>query len=250
MPCSVTEIVGNEALAPGVHRLRARCAAPERPGQFYMLRGPHGAALLPRPISLCDYRGGVACFAVQAVGRGTRELAGLRPGDALQITGPLGNGYDLDELAGLAGPVALVGGGIGVAPAPYLARALADRGVEADAFLGYRDGPFLDGEVREHVRALAIATETGRAGRKGFVTALFDPADYAAVLCCGPTPMMRAVVELCGRSATPVYVSLEQRMACGLGACLVCTCADKRGRNRRCCTDGPVFRGEEIDFDA
>lgn len=250
MPCNDAVILQNEPVATGVWRMQVPMDAPGKPGQFYMLRALHSTVLLPRPISLCDIRDGKLVFLYQVVGPGTEGFARLRPGESIQLTGPLGNGFPLEEIGEMTGPVALVGGGIGAAPLVYAARILRQNGVACDSYCGFRDQPFLTAEFGALCRAASVCTETGCAGRRGLVTDGFSPRGYRAVLCCGPTPMMRAVTVLCRAAGVPVYVSLETRMACGIGACLVCTCADKDGKNRRTCTEGPVFRGEEIDFDA
>lgn len=247
MAYSITKVLENIEITPGIYSLRVPAAVPVEAGQFYMLRRQDDRVLLPRAISVCDWSPDSLRFLYQVVGRGTQGLSRLREGDKLCLTGPLGNGFPVAELTGR---VALVGGGIGVAPMLYTARRLSELGVQADCLMGYRDIPFLTEELESVCGRLSIATESGAAGQKGYVTGLLDPSGYDAVLTCGPTPMMRAVVELCRQAGTPVYVSLENKMACGLGACLVCTCTDTQGQNRRTCKEGPVFRGEEINFDA
>ncbi|MDL2234172.1 dihydroorotate dehydrogenase electron transfer subunit [Ruminococcaceae bacterium OttesenSCG-928-L11] len=245
MPCNTVPIGSNKEISPGVWRLEAPFSGDIRAGQFFMLKCPEGAALLPRAISVCDYDGETVTFLYQVVGRGTGELSRLQAGDKLTLTGPLGNGFPVEELQG---KIALVGGGIGVAPMVYTAKVLRQMGKDVHALCGYRDVPFYADELEQAAGALDIATETGNHGAKGFVTGILEPSRYDAVLCCGPEPMMKAVTGQCMAAGTPVYVSLENKMACGIGACLVCTCADKDGKNRRTCKDGPVFRGEEIDF--
>jgi dihydroorotate dehydrogenase electron transfer subunit len=249
VPCNVTvPILSNDCVADGVFRMAAPWSGEEaRPGQFFMLKSPSGASLLPRPISVCDIDGGNLIFLYQVVGRGTGELSALRAGDSIALTGPLGNGFPVGNIPD---KIALVGGGIGIAPMLLTARVLKKAGVHVTVLAGFRDKPFLAGDLAEASDRFEVATESGFAGTKGFVTAILDSKAYGAVYCCGPEPMMKAVVNLCIDAETPVYVSLENKMACGIGACLVCTCADKEGHNRRTCKDGPVFRGEEINFDA
>ena len=248
MPSADTvKVLSSRQIAGGIHRLTVSYMQTVLPGQFFMLQSENSGVLLPRPISICDHTSGELVFLVQTVGKGTNELANLREGDSLHLTGPLGNGFPVDSLSGR---VALVSGGVGIAPMLLTARALHAKGIEADCLCGFADEPYLIGELAEFAQELHVATETGRVGVQGFVTKLLEPSRYSAVLCCGPTPMMKAVTALCQAEGTPVYVSLETRMACGIGACLVCTCTDKNGKNRRTCKDGPVFRGEEINFDA
>lgn len=247
MPSVLTAAVENMKIAAGIHRLCVRLEHPEaKPGQFYMLRREKSAVLLPRAISLCDKTDDTLVFLVQNAGPGTDELCDLRPGDMLRVTGPLGNGFPLDAISGR---IALIGGGIGVAPLLLTAKELSRRKMSADCFLGFRDEPFLQENFLPYANSLSIATESGRAGQKGLVTALFLPEDYDFVLCCGPEAMMKAVTGLCKAAGVPAYVSLENKMACGIGGCLVCACADKNGKNLRACKDGPVFLGEEIRFD-
>jgi dihydroorotate dehydrogenase electron transfer subunit len=206
-------------------------------GQFFMLKSAAGAAFLPRAISVCDSDGERVTMLVQNVGRGTAELCALRPSDAVVLTGPLGNGWPLDELSG---HVALVGGGIGVAPMLLTAKRLRN----ADCYLGYRGTPFYADEIKPHAKNLRISTGSS------LVTDIFSPHGYDYVLCCGPLPMMQAVTKLCEAAGVPVYVSLETRMACGVGGCLVCACATKEGKNLRACIDGPVFRGEAMNLES
>ena len=248
MPSEIVTVLSNRKIEEDVWEMSLSSPTPARPGQFYMLRRQGSAHLLPRAISLCTRQGDKLIFLYKVVGAGTGELSAMDAGDALRLTGPLGNGWPLEELMGKR--VLLVGGGIGIAPLLFAAQALSEAGNSADCCLGFPHTPFYQGEFAPFCPGLQIATESGAAGYKGLVTALFNPADYDAVLCCGPTPMMKAVTALCQGRGTPVWVSLENRMACGIGACLVCTCADQSGKNRRTCKDGPVFRGEEINFDA
>ncbi|GHU82060.1 dihydroorotate dehydrogenase B (NAD(+)), electron transfer subunit [Clostridia bacterium] len=257
MPSDTVQITSNTKIAENIYRMTLPRDGDIKAGQFYMLKAGTAATLLPRPISVCDHAGGVLTFLYQAVGRGTAELAAMKPGDSLTLTGPLGNGFEVPGSAApealiipQTGNIALVGGGIGIAPMLLTAKRLKDKGAHVTAICGYRDETFLTAELESAADALLIATESGGTGAKGFVTAILEPEKYDAVFCCGPEPMMKAVVKLCAEKGTPVYLSLENKMACGIGACLVCTCALKTGQNRRVCKDGPVFRGEDVDFDA
>lgn len=247
MPSEIVSVLANHGVGEEVFAMELPCSLPPRPGQFYMLRREGSALLLPRAISLCQRQDDTLTFLYKVVGKGTTELAAMKPGDKLRLTGPLGNGWPLEELSGR---VLLVGGGIGIAPLLSAAKALHQKGNPPHCCLGFPHHPFYHKPFEPYCAALRIATESGVTGQKGLVTQLFDPSHYDAVLCCGPTPMMKAVVALCKAAGTPVWVSLENRMACGVGACLVCTCTDNQGKNKRTCKDGPVFRGEEIDFDA
>ena len=248
MPYQIQPVLSNQPVAEGVWCMRVAAQDAVRPGQFYMLRPQHASVLLPRPISVCDTQDGVLTFLYLVVGVGTAEFSRMKAGDPIGLTGPLGNGFDLPGIQG--DRIALVGGGVGIAPMHACAKTLAAQGRATDAFLGFGDLPYWEEPMRAHCRTVKISTDSGKVGHKGFVTDLLDPADYDAVLTCGPLPMMRAVTQKCIHTGTPVYISMENRMACGVGGCLVCTCTDKNGTNRRACAEGPVFRGEDINFEA
>lgn len=226
----------------------AEGALPEcRPGQFAQLQT--GGALLRRPISIHNVEEGrCVWFLVQTVGEGTRWFQTLRAGDRLNAVMPLGNGF------GMPGPgerVLLVGGGVGVAPLLFQGRRLREHGIPSAFLLGARSADLLlQLEEFRRVGEVFITTEDGSAGQCGFVTqhsAFADP--YTIVQTCGPTPMMRAVARLARERGMRCEVSLENRMACGVGACLCCVTEDRDGHNRCVCTDGPVFRAEELNWD-
>jgi dihydroorotate dehydrogenase electron transfer subunit len=211
-----------------------------KPGQFYMLRGWGGEPLLARPISIHNIDCDAIEFMYQTAGEGTRLLSMLKPGDALEITGPLGNGFDIDNIKG---KVAVVAGGIGTAPMNCVIKKLQH--CDITACYGFRDSLFGIDEIKHYVKELKISTEDGSFGHKGYVTDLLKPENYDMVLCCGPEIMMNKVIEMCREKNVPVYVTLEKHMACGIGACLVCTCKTKEG-NKRTCKDGPVFNGYDL----
>ena len=145
----------------------------------------------------------------------------------------------------LGGAVALVGGGIGTAPLLQLAAELAAQGANVDFYAGFRDEPYRIEAFGAVCRSVHIATDSGRHGHHGFVTDLLNPAQYTAVCTCGPEVMMKKVAGLCLRAGVPVYVSKEAKMACGVGACLGCTCKSKNG-GVSVCKDGPVFEGSVL----
>ena len=238
-------LISNRKINEHVHELIVPCKLPVKPGRFFMLKPERTSTLLARPISVCDAQNGTVTLLVQRSGQGTADLCALHTGDMLQLTGPLGTGFPVDEVAG---NIALVGGGIGIAPMLLTARTLKQAGRPSDCFLGYRSTPFYTDEIVQHTRSLQISTDDGCFGVHGNVTAILNPAKYDAVFCCGPIRMMQAVTELCMSAGTPVYISMENKMACGVGGCLVCTCATKENGNLRACIEGPVFRGEEILF--
>ena len=219
-------------------------------GQFYMLRAwkAEEAPLLSRPISVhrFDREKKEISFLYEVRGTGTQKLAALRPGDTVALTGPSGRGFPVDGTLG--GAVALVGGGIGTAPMYQLTRELAAGGVKPDVFFGFRDKPYCMEEYRSIAGIVKVSTDTGAVGFHGFVTQLYDPADYDVVLVCGPTVMMRNAARLCAEKGTPCFVSLEKKMACGIGACLGCTCETKGGEGKSVCKNGPVFDATEVFF--
>ena len=233
--------------------------APEqvRPGQFAGLYPNDPSKLLPRPISICrwDPERKELCFVFRTAGAGTASLAAQKAGDTVDLLGLLGNGYDTEKLAGKR--VLLLGGGIGIPPMVELAAVLSrEPGTEVTAVMGYRDrDTFLTGELGEYARLL-VATEDGSVGTKGNVLdAVRQNAVEADAICaCGPMPMLRAVKEYARGKEIPAYLSLEERMACGVGVCLGCvtkttkTDSHSHVKNARICTEGPVFEAEEVEI--
>jgi NAD(P)H-flavin reductase len=193
---------------------------PGEPGQFFMLEAP--GRPLPRPMSLCLAPPGELGFLVDAIGPGTRALAALEPGDELDVFGPLGNGYRLDVERPL-----LVGGGIGIAPLPYLSERLGG----PPAVLGFRSD--------RHAEAAALLPGAEVVVEPRLVTELVDPA--MDVLACGPEPMLHAVAALAPRA----QLAWEAPMACGYGACYGCV-VEIRGALRRLCVDGPVLDAADV----
>jgi dihydroorotate dehydrogenase electron transfer subunit len=187
------------------------------PGQFFMLEAP--GRLLPRPMSLSEAPPGELAFLMEPIGPGTRALCALRPGDAIHVLGPLGNGFDLSVERPL-----LVAGGIGIAPMPYLADALG----HPPALLGFRS--------ELHAAAAALVPGARVVVEPRLVTELI-PEDPGDVLACGPEPMLEAVREL----VPGAQLAWEAPMACGYGACYGCV-VNCDGRYTRLCIDGPVLR--------
>lgn len=230
------------------------------PGQFAGLFPAGGEMLLMRPISICrwDPARGALRFVYRAGGKGTRSFTSLKAGDRIDMLGILGNGYDLEALRGKH--VVLLGGGIGVPPMLELAAALnstAAAGTRVTAVMGYRNSELFLKEEMEAYAEVLIATEDGSAGTKGNVLdAVREKGIEADVLCaCGPLPMLRAVKHYAQDKKIPAYLSLEERMACGVGVCLGCvsktTKVDSHSRvhNARVCVEGPVFPADDVDLD-
>lgn len=239
------KVLSNEEISKDIYKLVVEDTSEIKAGQFYMLK-LNGATLLPRPISICEKDGDKLTFLYAVVGNGTKEFSRLKENDEISLTGPLGNGFDLDKDYG---KVALVSGGIGTAPMFELAKRLrANNSDEViDLYSGFRDDIYLVEDFKPYVNDIKISTNTGKHGHKGFVTDLLEVEKYDTVLCCGPEIMMKKVVEMCKEKNVKVYVSMEKHMACGVGACLVCTCKTKDG-NKRTCKDGPVFDGYYVEL--
>ncbi|WP_263487195.1 dihydroorotate dehydrogenase electron transfer subunit [Clostridium estertheticum] len=213
-----------------------------KPGQFFMLKTAGLEPLLPRPISVYDVDEDKISFLYGIVGIGTKLLSKLKENDEVQIMGPLGNGFEVEKIKG---KIAVVSGGIGIAPLIYLIKKLT--GCEIDLYSGFRTVDYSVDTVEKYVNKVYLSTESGLKGHKGYVTDLINPQKYETVICCGPEIMMKKVVNLCNDAKVPVYVSMETHMACGIGACLVCTCKTVGG-NKRTCKDGPVFLGKDLIF--
>jgi NAD(P)H-flavin reductase len=241
-------------------------AAP-RPGQFFMIRPLRSSVFLPRPISAALWEPAVKPkkgrsgaenrfrtantlrFLISKRGRGTAELADMRVGEQAELSGPLGNSWEDFAVAGEK-PIALVGGGIGVAP--LLGFAGDDGGFHfyAGFRTGFKAGEQINllGPSLPFADKLVLVTEDGSEGSKGRVPDFLDPLKYRVVYACGPEPMLKSVAASCKTASVPCFISLERRMACGVGACLGCRVKTTRG-NRRCCADGPIFPAEEVLFE-
>lgn len=231
-------IISNKEISPNIYEVILRGNFEGKPGQFYMMKGWDSLdPFLPRPISIADLEAGKITFLYEVRGRGTHIISKLREGDSLSILGPLGNGFNLEE----KGKVAIISGGIGIAPILYLAKELKG---QVDLYAGFRNKSYFTDKIEPYVDNLRISTEDGSVGHKGFVTDLFNPKEYDLVLTCGPTPMMEKIMKMC-KDTVPLHISMESRMACGIGACLGCTVETTRGMER-VCKDGPVFKAEEV----
>lgn len=227
-------------------------AAEAVPGQFLSVYSNDGGRMLPRPISICevDKEQGRLRLVYRIAGKGTLEFSGYQTGDTLEIVGPLGNGFPLDK--GYE-KVFLIGGGIGVPPMVELSRQLPG---EKQIVVGYRNSELFLKEELEQNGVVYVATEDGSVGTKGNVLdAIRENGLQAdAMFACGPTPMLRALKAYAAEAGMDCYLSLEERMACGVGACLACVCKsmDVDGhthvKNKRICKDGPVFAAEEIEI--
>lgn len=237
-------VISNIEVTEGIYMLHVSGCFNIKPGQFFMLSAWEGHMLLPRPISVHDADEKGIYFLYQTKGKGTQILSKLTKGENINILGPLGNGF---EVGNIKGKIAVVAGGIGIAPMNYLIKSLIN--CKVDLYCGFRDEIYGIDRIKNDINKIYISTDTGSLGHRGFITDIFEPDEYDLVLSCGPEVMMKKVVEKCREFSVPVYVSMEKYMACGLGACLVCTCKTIYG-NKRTCADGPVFLGEELCLDA
>jgi dihydroorotate dehydrogenase electron transfer subunit len=239
-----TKVKENIPVEEDIYRITIEGSFKAEPGQFYMLRAWEEEPVLSRPVSVNYVNEDSIVFLYQVKGRGTELLKNLEAGDNIKLLGPCGNGFHTERLGG---KIAIIGGGIGIAPMLYTAASL--KNCQVDVYAGFRSESYLMDEFRKAAENVYVATEDGTEGHKGYVTEIFNPWEYTSVLCCGPQIMMERVVEMCQSSATPVWVSMEKHMACGIGACLVCTCSTRQGA-KRTCKDGPVFSGREVEWDA
>lgn len=220
-------------------------AAVAQPGQFAQIRLP--GHTLRRPISICgiDKTAGTLRFVFQIRGEGTAELAQFQPGSQIEILAPLGNGFPVNRQK----RTLLVGGGIGVPPLLGVASELGENAV---AVLGFRnkDAVILEEDFQAVGAKTLVATDDGTYGHHGLVTDLCKDQEFDCVMACGPAPMLRAVTALAQERGVPCYVSLEERMACGIGACLGCAVAllkeDGSQYFGHVCKDGPVFESHRV----
>ncbi|HDK7139943.1 TPA: dihydroorotate dehydrogenase electron transfer subunit [Clostridium botulinum] len=234
------KVIENKSISTGIFKMTLEGAFKGKSGQFYMIRAWQDEPILWRPISIHDINDNSIEFLYKLEGRGTKILSKIKSEEEVEIMGPLGNGFDLENIKG---KIAIVTGGIGIAPMNYLIKSM--KNINMDIYAGFRDEVYCIENFNNLVDKVVVVTEDGSSGEKGYVTDYFHPEDYDLVLCCGPEIMMNKVILMCREKKIPLYVSMEKRMACGIGACLVCTCKTKFG-NKRTCKDGPVFKGEDI----
>lgn len=242
------KLIDVERLTDDVYDFTVECpelAGKAVPGQFAQIRLP--GHTLRRPISICgiDSAAGTLRFVFQIRGQGTAELAGFCEGDELEILAPLGHGFPIDP----SRKTLLVGGGIGVPPLLGAASALGGKAV---AVLGFRnrDAVILEEDFKKTGAKTVIATDDGSYGFHGLVTIPTAAEEFDAVFACGPAPMLKAVRMLAEERGVPCFLSLEERMACGIGACLGCAVAllDENGKEYygHVCKDGPVFDSRRL----
>lgn len=222
-----------------------------RAGQFFLVKPSRTSGFLARPFSVFSYKAadavgkpGTISFLILIQGRGSSELIEFRVGETAELIGPLGNSWA--SVFSDESPVALVSGGVGIAPLAFFAEELSkEKKIQFDFYAGFRSQSFGLPQITS-ARSIIIASEDGSEGSKGRILDFFDPSQYKAVYICGPEAMLIAAAKKC--EGTPCFISMEKHMACGTGACLGCTIKTKNG-NKRCCSDGPIFNAEEICFE-
>lgn len=249
----ICELIYNREIAQGIFELVFKSesmAATALPGQFVHLKVNNGLyPLLRRPISIhsVDKVNGTMAIIYHLVGCGSEALSNLQSGE-VDVMGPLGNGFPIIE----GKKCAVVGGGIGTAPLLELTKNIPD----CDAYLGFRNSTYKVDAFENSSNKVYVTTEDGSVGYKGYITDQLEKfiADYDVVYTCGPKVMMKKVTEICAVNNVECYVSIEERMGCGIGACLVCACKVKEENGdwhyKKACKDGPVFNAKVVLLDA
>lgn len=249
------QVIAQKEIAPAIFDmwLATELAEGALPGQFICLYPRDKSTLLPRPISICevDKKKKQLRIVYRIAGKGTAEFASYKEGETVEILGTLGNGFPLEKAAGKK--VFLMGGGIGIPPMLELAKEMQ---AEKQIVVGYRDAATFLKEDLAQYGTLWIATEDGSVGTKGNVMDVIRENSLQAdmIFACGPMPMLRAIKAYAEKEGIPAYISLEEHMACGVGACLGCVVKTKEVdhhshvHNARICTDGPVFEAGEVDI--
>lgn len=250
-------VISQREIAPNIFDMwiETELAMEAKPGQFIGVYPRDKSMLLPRPISICQTDKGerpALRIVYRIAGRGTEEFSSYKNGDRIEILGTLGNGFPLEAAKGRK--AFLMGGGIGVPPILELARQLTD--CEKQIIVGYRDSQLFLKDEFEQTGKVYVATEDGSAGTRGNVMDAIAANGLKAdvIYACGPMPMLRAIKQYAEKEGIDAYISLEEHMACGVGACLGCVVKTARVdhhshvNNARICTDGPVFEAKEVDI--
>ena len=252
MKKETARVISQNKIADGIYSMwiETEAANSAKPGQFIDVYVNDDSKLLPRPISICEVKDNRLRIVYRVVGGGTKLMSTYQDGAQIDIIGPLGNGFAMRD-----GKAILVGGGIGIPPMVELAKQLSDKiGKEnVISVMGYRDELFLTEELEKY-STVVIATEDGSTGTKGTVVDVLNENGVSGdvMYACGPIPMLKALRDWA--KDIECQISLEERMACGIGACLACVCKTKEKDehsnvcNKRICKDGPVFDAKEIDF--
>lgn len=248
----VASVISQEMLVTDIYSMwiKTNIAKEAKPGQFISVYTKTEAKLLPRPISICEISDDKTALRIvyRIAGKGTDEFSKYTAGDDVSILGPLGNGFPLGEEKAI-----LIGGGIGIPPMLELAKQLK---CDKTIVVGYRDASmFLIDDLKKY-GSVVVATEDGSVGTKGNVIDAIkgQGVEGQVIYSCGPIPMLRGIKAYAKDAGITAYISMEERMACGVGACLGCVCKSKdvddhsKVNNKRVCADGPVFNAEDIDL--
>lgn len=248
-------VISQKEIAPSIFDMwiNTGLAAQALPGQFICVYPRNKSTLLPRPISICEVTEDKKALRIvyRIAGRGTTEFSGYKAGETIEILGTLGNGFPVEK--GEGKKVFLMGGGIGVPPILQLAK---EMNADKQIVVGYRDSQMFLKEDLEQNGAVYVATEDGSFGTKGNVMNAIEEnrLDADVIFACGPMPMLRAIKKYAESKNIPAYISLEEHMACGVGACLGCVVKTKEVdhhshvHNARICTDGPVFEAADVEI--
>lgn len=257
------KILENTNIYENVFKMVIDFPSNAKAGQFCMLRNWALSPILSRPISICDSDEKTLTFLYIVIGKGTKLLSEQKPDEFIHVLGPLGNGFNLesvlkksqgDDIQEYQIPnssrkrVALISGGIGIAPLLLLAKNLFKNNIEVDLYAGFRDLNYFTDEFQPYVSGIKISSENAMAGVKGNVLTIFEDKKYSAIYACGPNKMLQAIQShIQANHMSPLQLSLEAHMACGIGACLGCTVKTKNGMSR-VCVEGPVFDSKEVIF--
>ena len=256
----IAKVISQRKIGEGIYDMwiETDLAEDAGAGQFICVYPRDKSTLLPRPISICeaDRANGELRIVYRVAGKGTEEFSHYAAGEDIGILGCLGNGFPLKAAEGKK--VFLMGGGIGIPPMVQLAKDLRAEGkaAEVKVIAGYRDGQLFLKEDMEKYADVYVATEDGSVGTKGNVLDAIRENGLSAemIFACGPAPMLRALKAYAGERGIPAWISMEERMACGIGACLACVCGSREVdghshvKNKRICKDGPVFLAEEVEL--
>ncbi|MBE6572354.1 MAG: dihydroorotate dehydrogenase electron transfer subunit [Ruminococcaceae bacterium] len=241
MKQTIFEIIENVPLTSSVFKMLLKGDTDDitAPGQFVNIK--LDGLFLRRPISVCDCENGILTLVYKVVGKGTEKMCGMKAGEKLDILTGLGNGYDLEKSGDT--PL-LLGGGVGVPPLYMLAKELIKKGKKVSVILGFntKEEIFYQEEFKALGAQVDVTTVDGSYGTRGFVTDAMKDKEYSYFYTCGPEPMLKAIYSA---SRTSGQFSFEERMGCGFGACMGCSCHTVTGY-KRICKDGPVLEKEEI----
>lgn len=249
------KVISQQKLSEGIYDMwiETSLAKQAKCGQFISVYPKNQSTLLPRPISICEVNNEKSALRIvyRIAGKGTNEFSAYQAGESISVLGTLGNGFPIAEAEGKK--VFLIGGGIGIPPMLQTAK---DMNADKTILVGYRDENLFLAEELSQYGEVVVATEDGSKGVKGNVMDAIREKNLSAdmIFACGPMPMLRAIKKYAEENNIKAYISLEERMACGVGACLGCVAKTKEidhhshVHNARICTDGPVFEAGEVDI--